>query len=30
MAELNEFRGKATSDGITMVDMVEGPVLGEN
>ena len=30
MAELNEFRGKATSDGLTMVEMVEGPVLGEN
>ena len=30
MAELNEFRGKATSDGLTMVEMVEGPVIGEN
>ena len=30
MAELTEFCGKATSDGITMVDLVEGTVLGEN
>ena len=30
MAELNEFCGKATSDGITMVDLVEGTALGEN
>ena len=29
MAELNEFCGKATSDGITMVDLVEGTALGE-
>jgi len=30
MAELAEFCGKATLDGITMVDLVEGTVLGEN
>jgi hypothetical protein len=30
MAELTEFCGKATSDGITMVDLVEGTALGEN
>jgi len=30
MAELAEFCGKATLDGITMVDLVEGTALGEN
>ena len=27
IAELNEFRGKATSGGVKMIDMAEGPLL---